>query len=240
MTGPMTREHALRVLQLPSTADPASVKRAYRRLAREHHPDLGGDPATFHDLQQAFERLVHEDAPAERPRVTRGRPSRPHAGFDAAVDVASVDWDTPLPEPRDRFDRDRLAVWLAREHTAPIHPLRAASRAPASKLNGLATVLAGDLSSSLQVRPDTDDRGTPVVALELRGSCRRARRALDQVALEGTWLRTRGSNTTVLTAAIRPEPARRVTAVRVTDRLERLLDALAWPLPDWRLLVEAR
>jgi hypothetical protein len=232
----MTREQALRVLDLPSTADPATVKRAYRRLAREHHPDLGGDPATFHDLQRAFERLAAEDATPSRPRVVRGRPSRPHRGFDVTADVTSVDWATPLPEPRDRFDRDRLAVWLAREHPAPIHPLRAASRAPASKLNAVAPVLAGDLSSSLAVQPGTDDRGTPVVALEVRGSCRRARRALDRAPLEGAWLRTRGSTTTVLTAALTPHEDRRTTAVQVTDRLERLLDTLTWPLPDWRLL----
>jgi hypothetical protein len=232
----MTREQALRVLELPSSADPATVKRAYRRLAREHHPDLGGDPATFHDLQRAFERLAGEETAPARPRIARGRPSRPHAGADVAADVTSVDWATPVPAPRDRFDRDRLAVWLAREHPAPIHPLRAASRAPASRLNALATVLAGDLSSSFVVRPDTDDRGTPVVALEVRGSCRRARRALDQVPLEGAWLRTRGSNTTVLTAGVPPDDDRRTTAVRITDRLERLLDTLAWPLPDWRLL----
>jgi hypothetical protein len=236
----MTREQALRVLELPSSADPATVKRAYRRLAREHHPDLGGDPATFHDLQRAFERLAGEEAAPARPRIVRGRPSRPHAGTDVAADVTSVDWATPVPELRDRFDRDRLAVWLARDHPAPIHPLRAASRAPASRLNALATVLAGDLSSSFVVRPDADDRGTPVVALEVRGSCRRARRALDQVPLEGSWLRTRGSSTTVLASAVSPDDDRRTTAVRITDRLERLLDALAWPLADWRVLDAGR
>jgi hypothetical protein len=237
--GPMTREQALRVLRVPPTADAATVKRAYRRLAREHHPDLGGDPATFHDLQRAFERLADEVPVVARPRVVRGRPSRAHAGFATTIDLASVDWAAPLPAPRDRFDRDRLAVWLARDHAAPLHPLEAASRAPASRLNGLATVLAGDLSSSLQVRPDTDDRGAPVVTVELRGSCRRARRALDRASLEGTWLRTRGSNTTVLTTSVAPDPDRRVTAVRVTDRVDRLLDAVAWPLRDWRLLSEA-
>jgi curved DNA-binding protein CbpA len=238
--GSMTREQALRVLGLPSTADPSSVKRAYRRLAREHHPDLGGDPATFHALQQALERLADDDAPPERPRFTRGRPSRPPGSTeDAPADVSSIHWDRPLPGARDRLDRDALAVWLARDHAAVLHPLHAASRAPGSRLNGVATMLAGDLSSSLAVRPIRDDRGSPVVAIELRGSCRGARRAMDRVGLAGTWVRHRGSNTTVLTSSLTPDPVRAALAVRVTDRVAGLLDALGWPLGDWRLLTDA-
>lgn len=37
------------------TAD--DVKAAHRRLARQHHPDLGGDADTFRRIQEAFERL---------------------------------------------------------------------------------------------------------------------------------------------------------------------------------------
>jgi hypothetical protein len=240
VSGSMTREEALRVLRLPSTADPSTVKRAYRRLAREHHPDLGGDPATFHDLQRAFERLAADEHGPVRPRVTRGRPSRPHGGFVAPADVGSIRWDAPLLAPKDRLDRDRVAVWLAREHVAPLHPLLAASRAPGSRLNGLATVLAGDLSSSLAVRPGTDDRGTPVVTIEVRGSNRRARRALDGVRLDGPWIRHRGSNSTVLTCSVTPEPDRPALAVRVTDRITDLLAAVGWPLDEWQLLVGAR
>jgi hypothetical protein len=240
VAGSMTREQALRMLQLPSTADPATVKRAYRRLVREHHPDLGGDPGTFHALQRAFERLAADELAPARPRVARGRPSRPHHGFDAPVDVTSVAWDTPVPAPRDRLDRDRLAVWLARDHAAPLHPLHAASRAPGSRLNGVAPMLAGDLSSTLSVLPAVDDRGVAIVSIELRGSTRRARRALDRVRLEGAWLRHRGSNTTVLTSSVAPAPDRPAMAVRVTDRVAGLLDALSWPLPEWRVLIDPR
>jgi hypothetical protein len=240
VAGSMTREQALRVLQLPSSADPETVKRAYRRLAREHHPDLGGDPGTFHDLQRAFERLAVDELAPPRPRVARGRPSRPRGGFIAPVDLTTIDWETPPPAPRDRLDRDRLAVWLARDHAAPLYPLQAASRAPGSRLNGVATVLAGDLSSSLAVGPATDDRGSAILAIELRGSTRRARRALDRVSLEGSWLRHRGSNTTVLSSSVPPDPDRPAMAVRVTDRVAHLLDALGWPLPDWRVLADPR
>jgi hypothetical protein len=239
VAAPMTREQALRVLQLPSTADVAAVKRAYRRLAREHHPDLGGDPGTFHDLQRAFEHLRTAEPGPPRPRLVRGRPSRPHAGAERPADLASVDWETAVPVGRDRLDRDRLAVWLARDHLAPVHPIVAASRAPGSRLNALATVLAGDLSSSIEVRPDVDDRGQAVVALEVRGSCRSARRALDRVALDGTWIRHRSSNTTVLRSAVAPDDDRATLAVRVVDRLDGLLESLGWPLHEWRVVADA-
>jgi hypothetical protein len=237
--GAMTRERALRVLHLPPTADPATVKRAYRRLAREHHPDLGGDPGTFHDLQRAFERLAGEGTPPARPRITRGRPSRPGGGSTTPADVGSIDWSASTPVSKDRLHRDALAVWLVRDHAAPLHPLHATSRAPGSRLNGVAPMLAGDLSSSLLVRPGTDDRGVGIVAVELRGSCRGARRALDRVGLAGSWVRHRGSNTTVLSSSLTPDPDRPTLAVRVTDRVAAMLEALEWPLRDWRVLTDA-
>jgi hypothetical protein len=42
------------------------VQAAYRRLARQHHPDRGGDPARFVTIQQAYERavqLLQDDTP---------------------------------------------------------------------------------------------------------------------------------------------------------------------------------
>ena len=45
------------VLGVPVTASPDEVKRAYRRAARTHHPDHGGDAAEFHRIALAFEVL---------------------------------------------------------------------------------------------------------------------------------------------------------------------------------------
>ena len=46
------------VLGLCSTSSLADVRRAYRKLALQHHPDRGGDPARFRELTDAFEQLV--------------------------------------------------------------------------------------------------------------------------------------------------------------------------------------
>ncbi len=241
MSPPLTRTEALRVLELPASADAGTVKRAYRRLAREHHPDRGGDPATFHRLQQAYERLAEDDDRPEPPQVSRGRPSRPAGGPDGdgiTVDLGSIDWDVSCPDGEVPLSRDRLAILLARDHTGPVHPVTAASRAPGSRLNRLAVMLAGDLTSRLSIGPGTDDRRRPVVTVDLRGSTRRARRALDRVALGPLWTRTRTSSSTLLRSTLTPRDDRRVTSVCATDRVEGLLGELDWPLGAWTVMLE--
>src|SRR5215207_7994908 len=49
-----------RVLGLPRGASLDEVKRAYRRLAKQHHPDSGGQRtlARFLEIQAAYEQLV--------------------------------------------------------------------------------------------------------------------------------------------------------------------------------------
>jgi len=35
------------------------IKHAYRRQAKKHHPDLGGDASKFRHLQDAYEKMIH-------------------------------------------------------------------------------------------------------------------------------------------------------------------------------------
>lgn len=42
-------------LGLSPSATAAHIKTAYRRLARDHHPDKGGSDAAFARLQKAYE-----------------------------------------------------------------------------------------------------------------------------------------------------------------------------------------
>ena len=64
-----------RVLGLARGATLDEVKRAYRRLAKEHHPDSGGERALprFLEIQAAYEQLVG-------PATGRGRAARPAPG----------------------------------------------------------------------------------------------------------------------------------------------------------------
>lgn len=241
MTARPTREEAARRLGLSAAARPHELKRAYRRLAREHHPDLGGDPDVFHELQRAYERLAEDTDPP--PRVARGRPSRPSVPFvdDTKVaDLERVDWSAPLPEGDLRLDPDRLARLLADDVERAVRPIEATSRAPGSRFNGIARHLAAELTSTLRVAEVEDDLRRPVVAVDVIGATRRARRALDAVALAGGWVRTRHSTSTRLRATLTPSPDRRATALRATDQLTALLDALRWPLRSWTVAADQR
>lgn len=56
------------VLGLAPDAAPEDIKRAYRRKAREHHPDAGGDAERFKEVTQAYEVLSD---PERRARYDR-------------------------------------------------------------------------------------------------------------------------------------------------------------------------
>lgn len=241
MAPQLSREEALRLLGLPPSAERPAVKRAYRRLARRHHPDVGGDPATFHRLRLAVECLLEAAADAPAPdRVVRGRPSRPGASWRAdetvdttPVDLSVLDWNQPLPGVEAPLTRDLAARHLAAEDGPLVQRLRATSRAPGSRLNRMASKLSPDLTAHLEVRPALDDRRRAVVLIEVAGAHRRARRALDRIPLQGDWMRLRGSSTTVLRSTLVPSADRRSTALRTVRHLERLLDRLDWPLHAW-------
>jgi hypothetical protein len=65
------------VLGVPATATDEDLRRAYRRLLRETHPDTGGDPQRFIAVQAAWERIGSPDARAQydRGRSPAGEPA---------------------------------------------------------------------------------------------------------------------------------------------------------------------
>jgi curved DNA-binding protein CbpA len=99
------RTNPYSILRIPETASRDEIKRAYRRLAREYHPDRGGDAAAFGRVQEAYELLTDprrrrvydasrgasvqsRPAPAG-PRPTSSR-RRPQGSVDVHIDVAEV------------------------------------------------------------------------------------------------------------------------------------------------------
>merc|ERR1719171_2655698 len=48
------------ILGVEKDASPDVIKKAYRKLAVKNHPDKGGDPETFKEIQQAHDILSDE------------------------------------------------------------------------------------------------------------------------------------------------------------------------------------
>ncbi|PCN47956.1 molecular chaperone DnaJ [Curtobacterium sp. 'Ferrero'] len=98
------------VLGVPSTADDEELRRAYRRAARESHPDLGGDAQSFRRVQLAWERI---GTPAARRAYDAGsRPTSPPAREHGASPSGSSAWGHGSP-------RDAYAPPTARRDSRP-------------------------------------------------------------------------------------------------------------------------
>lgn len=53
------------VLGVSKNSTPEEIKKAYRKLASQHHPDKGGDTAKFQQIQEAYAVLSDPDKKAE-------------------------------------------------------------------------------------------------------------------------------------------------------------------------------
>jgi len=72
------------ILGLSPNAAPDEIRAAYRRLAKEYHPDINHDPDAgerFIAIQQAYETLIDPDARARYDLALRGGIAGPHDPF---------------------------------------------------------------------------------------------------------------------------------------------------------------
>ena len=68
-----------RILAVDSTADDATIKAAFRRLARRHHPDVARTARAarrFHEIREAYEVLCDPERRARYDEVYRARRAR--------------------------------------------------------------------------------------------------------------------------------------------------------------------
>src|SRR6266446_7115376 len=56
----LERQQALAVLGLPANATRQQIKRRYRVLAKQHHPDRGGDQRQMQRIIAAYELLMKD------------------------------------------------------------------------------------------------------------------------------------------------------------------------------------
>lgn len=81
-------------LGIVKTATPDEIKKAYRKLASQHHPDKGGDTAMFQKVEEAYRTLSD---PEKRQQYDNPSPFGQHpGGFDPSMFTGDYD-------PRDIF-----------------------------------------------------------------------------------------------------------------------------------------
>ncbi|WP_121369089.1 J domain-containing protein [Frondihabitans australicus] len=85
------------VLGVSATASTDELRRAYRRLARETHPDLGGTPERFRQVQLAWELI---GTPEDRARYDTGYRAVPRGAGAGDTPSGSSSWAPRPPRPR--------------------------------------------------------------------------------------------------------------------------------------------
>jgi len=149
------------VLQVHRRADPEVIRAAYRVLARKHHPDFGGDPATMVALNDAWRVLSDCAQRAAYDEWLRKSHSRRATDRPASVPIASDgpgvrSSGTAACESGSVVDFGRYAGWsIGRLVTHDPDYLEWLARTPIGRrLSGeIETVLAQRAASAQALRP---------------------------------------------------------------------------------------
>jgi molecular chaperone DnaJ len=108
------------LLGVSRTATADEIKRAYRRLASQHHPDKGGDTARFQEIEAAYRTLGDEQKRAEydNPNPFNGR--APDGGWQQAG--APFNFDDIFQMFGARFNQPRgharMSLWITLQDVA--------------------------------------------------------------------------------------------------------------------------
>ena len=76
----MSNQDYYKTLQIDRDASPEAIKKAYRKLASQHHPDKGGDHKKFKDINEAYQVIGDKDKRAKYDQFGSAA-FDPNAGF---------------------------------------------------------------------------------------------------------------------------------------------------------------
>lgn len=110
------------ILGVDRNADEATIKRAYRKLASQHHPDKGGSKEQFQEIQSAYDILTN---PQRRAEQDNPNPFR-HQGFEFNFNQGDFDFQsifnafgTRFHHPhQQRTQQARMSLWITLEDVA--------------------------------------------------------------------------------------------------------------------------
>lgn len=106
------------ILGVTKTATPEEIKRAYRKLAAQHHPDRGGDTAKFQEVQAAYDTLSDPNKRAGYDDPAQGGMPFGYAGhgpfdFDSIFDIFGSRFSARQQRPM-----ARMSLWITLEDVA--------------------------------------------------------------------------------------------------------------------------
>jgi len=105
------------ILGVNREANPEDIKRAYRRLASQHHPDKGGDKNRFQEVEEAYRTLSDPNTRAQydNPMGNRGHGfSFQHNGFDfeSIFDIFGARFQHPHQQQQRRPQHAIMTLWI--------------------------------------------------------------------------------------------------------------------------------
>jgi len=104
-------------LGVDRNATPDQIKRAYRKLAGQHHPDKGGDKARFQEVQAAYDLLSNPQRRAEHDNPSPFGPG----GFSFRTGGGSFDFENIFnvfgaqfhhPHQQRMQQQARMSLWI--------------------------------------------------------------------------------------------------------------------------------
>ena len=117
------------------------IKRAYRRLASQHHPDKGGNKEHFQEIQQAYAVLSDpvQKQQYDNPGIRINMGANPHFDFDSIFDM----FGARFGDVRNRNTAARIQLWISLADVAQGGPRTIAVSSPSGQHNIEITVPPG-------------------------------------------------------------------------------------------------
>ena len=109
-------QNPFQTLGVDRNASPDEIKRAYRRLASQHHPDKGGDKARFQEIQAAYEAITNP-----RPDTQNPFGHANHGGNNGAFDFDHIFniFGARFQQPHQRMQQQaRMSLWITLKDAA--------------------------------------------------------------------------------------------------------------------------